>query len=141
MILDVTYACNMGCSHCMSDCTPDGLHMPIQTFRDSLNFLQTYKIPTWNFSGGEMFEHPQIMEILDILEFKWTQMAFRCPICFITNGRKLARDRELYARVTQLIKKHGNRLVLIQVTDDPRFYPDPLSKQEKYWLNKLGAII
>ena len=62
MIIDVTYACNMGYSHCMSDCTPDGLHMPIQTFRDSLNFLQTYKIPTWNFSGGEMFEHPQIME-------------------------------------------------------------------------------
>ena len=84
MIIDVTYACNMGCSHCMSDCTPDGLHMPIQTFRDSLNFLQTYKIPTWNFSGGEMFEHPQIMEILDVLEFKWTQLAFRCPICFIT---------------------------------------------------------
>lgn len=26
-------------------------------------------------------------------------------------------------------------------TNDPRFYPDPLSKQEKYWLNKLGAII
>ncbi len=49
MIIDVTYACNMGCSHCMSDCTPDGLHMPIQTFRYSLNFLQTYKIPTWNF--------------------------------------------------------------------------------------------
>lgn len=141
MIIDVTYACNMGCSHCMSDCTPDGLHMPIQTFRDSLNFLQTYKIPTWNFSGGEMFEHPQIMEILDVLEFKWTQLAFRCPICFITNGRKLARDREVYARVTQLIKRYGNRLVLIQVTDDPRFYPDPLSKQEKYWLNKLGAII
>lgn len=70
MIIDVTYACNMGCSHCMSDCTPDGLHMPIQTFRNSLNFLQTYKIPTWNFSGGEMFEHPQIMEILDVLEFK-----------------------------------------------------------------------
>lgn len=39
MIIDVTYACNMGYSHCMSDCTPDGLHMPIQTFRDSLNFL------------------------------------------------------------------------------------------------------
>lgn len=141
MIIDVTYACNMGYSHCMSDCTPDGLHMPIQTFRDSLNFLQTYKIPTWNFSGGEMFEHPQIMEILDVLEFKWTQLAFRCPICFITNGRKLARDREVYARVTQFIKRYGNRLVLIQVTDDPRFYPDPLSKQEKYWLNKLGAII
>ena len=141
MIIDVTYACNMGCSHCMSDCTPDGLHMPIQTFRDSLNFLQTYKIPTWNFSGGEMFEHPQIMEILDVLEFKWTQLEFRCPICFITNGRKLARDREVYARVTQLIKRYGNRLVLIQVTDDPHFYPDPLSKQEKYWLNKLGAII
>lgn len=32
-------------------------------------------------------------------------------------------------------------MVLIQVTDDPRFYPDPLSSNEKYWLSKLGAII
>ena len=30
---------------------------------------------------------------------------------------------------------------MIQVTDDPRYYPDPLTDKEKYWLRKLVAII
>lgn len=30
---------------------------------------------------------------------------------------------------------------MIQVTDDPRYYPDPLTNKEKYWLRKLVAII
>ena len=24
MLVELTYACKMGCSHCMSDCKPDG---------------------------------------------------------------------------------------------------------------------
>lgn len=30
MIIDLTYACKMGCSHCMSDCKPEGENMSIQ---------------------------------------------------------------------------------------------------------------
>lgn len=24
MLIDLTYRCNMGCNHCMSDCKPNG---------------------------------------------------------------------------------------------------------------------
>ena len=57
MIIDLTYSCKMGCSHCMSDCKPEGKNMSIQVLKDSLDFLKKYQIPTWYFSGGEIFEH------------------------------------------------------------------------------------
>ena len=30
MIIDLTYACKMGCSHCISDCKPEGENMSLQ---------------------------------------------------------------------------------------------------------------
>lgn len=138
MVIDVTYACNMGCSHCMSDCKPDGQHMSIDTFKDVLKFLKKHDIPTWAFSGGEIFEHPDIYEILDVLEQMWDK---KYPISFITNGRALVRNKALYERVVRFKNYAGKRHFLMQITDDPRFYPDPLTQKEKYWLSKLADII
>ena len=138
MIIDITYACRMGCSHCISDCKPDGQHMSVDTFKDVLNFLKKYNIPTWSFSGGEMFEHPEIFQILDILETTWDK---KYPISFITNGRELVRNKKLYNRVANFKRKAGKNRVLIQVTDDLRFYPDLLTSKEQYWLNKIVDFI
>lgn len=85
MIIDLTYACKMGCSHCMSDCKPEGENMPIQVLKDSLNFLKKYKILTWCFSGGEIFEHPDILEILEIIETEWMKESFRIPLFLTSN--------------------------------------------------------
>lgn len=138
MLIEVTYACSMGCSHCMSDCKPDGQHMSVQTFSDALDFMLKYAIPTWTFSGGELFEHPDILELLSVIENKWSR---KYPITFITNGRKLAQDRQIYDAIANLQSKCGKKNILIQVTDDDRFYPVKLTDKEKYWLNKLNAII
>ena len=35
----------------------------------------------------------------------------------------------------------GKKRIFMQVTDDARFYPVPLTEKEKYHLRKLGAII
>ena len=131
----------MGCSHCMSDCKPDGQHMSTQVFKDALAFLKHHQIPTWNISGGEPFEHPDILEFINILEEEWTTFLLKCPITFITNGRKLVRDKEIYNRMSKLRSSIGKKNIIIQVTDDPRYYPDPLSDKEKYWLRKLDCII
>ena len=145
MLVELTYACKMGCSHCMSDCSPDGENMSLVTLRDTLHFMIENNIPTWTFSGGEMFEHPDILKMLDLIEEAWIRMCklnrFKYPLTFITNGRELVRNKNIYNVVSNLQKKHGKRAVMIQVTDDPRFYPDPLSNKEKYWLSKLDAII
>lgn len=145
MLVELTYACKMGCSHCMSDCSPDGENMSLVTLRDALDFMIKNNIPTWTFSGGEMFEHPDILKVLDLIEEAWIRMCklnrFKYPLTFITNGRELVRNKNIYNAVSNLQKKHGKRAVMIQITDDPRFYPDPLSNKEKYWLSKLDAII
>lgn len=33
MLVELTYACKMDCTHCLSDCKPDGEHMSIATFK------------------------------------------------------------------------------------------------------------
>ena len=44
MVVDLTYACNMGCTHCISDCKPDGQHMSIKTFSDVMDFMVKHKV-------------------------------------------------------------------------------------------------
>lgn len=39
MLVEVTYACKMGCTHCLSDCKPDGEHMTLEVFEDVLKFM------------------------------------------------------------------------------------------------------
>lgn len=141
MLIEITYACKMGCSHCFSSCTPDGEYMSKETFSDALDFLIKYNIPTWIFSGGEMFEHPQILELLKILETKWNKVNHQFPLTFTTNGRELVRNKEIYKAVSSLQKKYGKKYVLIQVTDDERYYPESLTDKEVYWLKKLNAIV
>ena len=70
MLVEITYACKMNCSHCMSDCKPDGENMTLEVLEDTLKFMRRNRIPTWTFSGGEMFEHPQILDALKLISKK-----------------------------------------------------------------------
>ena len=36
MLIDLTYRCNMGCNHCMSDCKPNGTDMTPEILKDVL---------------------------------------------------------------------------------------------------------
>lgn len=145
MLIEITYACKMNCTHCLSDCKPNGQYMSIDTFKDVLNFMVDHTIPTWMFSGGEMFEHPEILTMLNMIESSYKELYNRTyipiPITFSTNGRELVRNKIIYNAVADMKKRFGKYKILIQITDDPRFYPDPLSDKEKYWLKKLNAII
>ena len=138
MLVEVTYACKMGCTHCLSDCKPDGEHMTLEVFEDVLKFMIKNQIPTWSFSGGEMFEHPDILKMLSLIESYWKTLPIKYPITFATNGRELVRNKKIYHAVSEFLKHCGKRYVMIQVTDDPRFYPDPLTDNEKYL---LGGVV
>lgn len=141
MLINLTYACKMGCNHCLSDCKPDGENMSISTLKDVLNFLTKYGIPTWCFSGGEIFEHPNILAMLDIIEEEWLKAGKFSALLFITNGCELVRNKEVFSHVETLVKKYGKKSIYIQVTNDPRFYPDKLTEKELYWLNKIASTI
>ena len=141
MLINLTYACKMGCNHCLSDCRPDGENMSISTLKDVLNFLTKYGIPTWCFSGGEIFEHPNILAMLDIIEEEWLKAGKFSALLLITNGRELVRNKEVFSHVEALVKKYGKKSIYILVTNDPRFYPDKLTEKELYWLNKIASTI
>ncbi len=145
MIVELTYHCTMGCIHCMSDCKGDHSHMSVITLRDVLAFTEKNGIRAVSFSGGEIFEHPQIVECLEIIAEYETRVrntpASLVPIAFITNGRKLSTDKFLQEAYLGIRSKIGKEKCLLQVTDDPRFYPESLSEKQKYQLKRLDAII
>lgn len=145
MLIELTYACSMNCSHCMSDCKPDGQHMSKEVLNDVFDFYRKNVLMSifghpLIFSGGEMFEHPDILALLDMIDHELERIAV-IPVIFITNGRELVRNKENYKKVEYLQKKYGKKRIMIQVTDDKRFYKDRLTEKEKYWLKKLDAII
>lgn len=145
MLITLTYHCSMDCTHCLSDCKPDGRHMPYSVFEDTLDFCNKHRISSIHLSGGEMFEHPEIVRILDrigsFVEQRQKQGIPMLPITLITNGRALANTTEYRTVVETLRERIGKNMIRLQVTDDPRFYPVKLTQQEKYRLQKLGAWI
>lgn len=46
MLIDLTYRCNMGCNHCMSDCKPNGTDMTPEILKDVLAFAKKKKCRT-----------------------------------------------------------------------------------------------
>lgn len=118
MLIRITNRCHMGCSHCMVDAGPEGEHMSIDTFRQVLEFCRT-DIPILLISGGEPSEHPDILGLLRMAK------RARYKTAFLTNGVFL-RERPGLAR---RIKKFCS--IGLQVTNDPRYYPQRLPSGTK----------
>ena len=123
MLVKVTNYCSAGCSHCMEDSTRRGTHMTEETFRKALSFtkriervaLEAGCPPMLLLSGGECTEHPEIVRFVEIV----VEEGF-FPL-LITNGLWLANE-ELRAA---LLRPEWPKM-LVQVTNDDRFYPQPL---------------
>jgi hypothetical protein len=97
----------------MEESIPNGSHMSMETFEKALQFSKKIESGSpYNLlllSGGEPTEHPDILQMLD-----------RCIkndflVLLLTNGLWLA-DQLLREKIL-------GKDVLIQVTNDPRFYP------------------
>lgn len=120
MLIKITNSCGMGCNHCMENSTPAGVHMSRETFLAALALTDRLEGLAWSrglprrmlFSGGEATEHPDIVEYLEIARARGYQ------IILITNGMWLD-DVELRAKI---LRPDWPDL-MVQVTNDPRFYP------------------
>ena len=125
----------MGCSHCLSDCKPDGQHMSMETFKKAVNFFDNYNNLYVMLSGGEIFEHPLIKDFISIATSRFER------VVLITNGDKLSSDENLYNFMKEFKSKTPKEQFFIQVTNDPKYYPKALSEKQQYRLKKLGAMI
>ena len=110
MLIRVTNRCSMGCPHCMVDATPDGESMNVETFKVSIQFIKQF-YPLMMISGGEPTEHEALIELLLIAR------SADMHVSLLSNGEflhdKAPRRRD---KILELVN-------LVQVTNDPRFYP------------------
>ena len=106
----------MGCSHCLDDSSPDGKHMDIETYKNALKFAASVEpVQIIMISGGEPTLHPQILEILQG-----------------TVGHKSVLSNGLFLADKPFAKKIIELADIIQVTNDPRYYPKPLPDFEPH---------
>ena len=120
MLIKITNYCSMGCSHCMEESTVAGQHMTRETFLAALGLTERLESLAWSrgvprmllLSGGEATEHPDVEWFLE------TARAAGFRRLLITNGMWLD-DPDLRAKI---LRPDWPDL-MVQVTNDPRFYP------------------
>lgn len=144
MKIDLTYKCSMGCTHCSSDCKSDGVEMSLDVLNDVCDFIHNRKIDTAQplvlcISGGEVFEHSQIIECLDTIFDKFGTKK-NIGFSISSNGRVLSETPEYLDYIKSVRSKYRNK-ILVQITDDDRFYPTSLTQKQKYYLEKAGCEI
>jgi hypothetical protein len=109
MLVRVTNACRMGCSHCLVDATPSGEHMVMETYLKVLDFICENDFKIIMISGGEPTENPDILQMID--KAKEAHLI----VLLLSNGM-FADNKEF---TDEIIKRD----ILVQVTNDVRYYP------------------
>lgn len=139
MLLKLTTKCSMGCSHCLSDCKPDGINMTKDTLVKVIDFIKKNDLNDIYFpivlSGGEIFEHDNVIELIDMILFN-----LKNYIVITTNGDILSNNDKYIKHLKNLHKDYKKRLTY-QVTVDSRYYPKILTKEQTKKLQKLNNII
>lgn len=118
MLIKITNQCSLKCSHCLEGSLPDtGQHMAWSTFQAALACTERVEslarqVTGYNLlllSGGECTENPLILDMIDAALKRGFQ-----PV-LLSNGLWLS-DPLLSSAILK-------RPVMVQVTNDPRFYP------------------
>lgn len=131
MILKITRKCDMKCSHCLEDATPDGKHMSLDTFNKALEFIKNTNPFLVIVSGGEPTNHPNFFEIIDSL----IKERGKENLIIASNGLFLYNEN-LKNRILSLGVK-------IQITNDLRYYPMAIPEIEHknvYMENRITAM-
>ena len=123
MLVKVTSHCAAGCNHCMEDATPKGEHMPFEIFEKALSFTERAEcrlikdgMPVMvMLSGGECTDHPRIVEMVEMIAKRnWI-------VTILTHGLWLDNVELRNQLLRDDVWWRNN--VLIQVTNDERYYP------------------
>lgn len=133
MKVDITYKCSMGCSHCLSNCKPEGQEMSVEMFKSVIDFHKKYNINTIILTGGEIFEHSEVKKIISMAAESFEY------VTLLTNGKILSQNEDLFSFVQEIQRKRSKNHVKIQVTNDHRFYPQILDSTQIYKFKKLGV--
>jgi len=126
LIIRITDHCTMGCPHCLVDAKPDGLHMDRRTFEEAVLFNSGSGLPLI-ITGGEPTDHPEIVSFLDYVN--------GMHVTVLSNG--------LFLKNAKLREKILARVSLVQITNDPRYYPQkviPFDHHKIMFENSLRCL-
>lgn len=121
MMVKLTEKCLMGCSHCISNCTPDGRDMTLDVFSDVLDFYERmFPAGAFIISGGEPSENPLFSTMVSTAIERLGNS--KSIIIIATNGMWIENDPDS-CRLLLNYAVRRNACLRIQVTNDPRYYP------------------
>ena len=133
MLIKITDKCSMGCTHCLSDCKPDGKHMSFETFKKviTFHFDRAGNSPIL-ISGGEPTEHPEFEKFIGyLLTYKLLSEASKLtklpPITVTTNGRWLVSNMNFVKYLENA--SHTCNEIMFQVVIDDRYYPTHVDEE------------
>lgn len=139
MLLKITEACSMGCTHCMNDAKPDGKHMTLKTFEDSLNFLiRNHAYHSIFITGGEPTEHPVFPMFMGYAIAALNKIHVPKVLTITTNGFWILDNLSAAKEIVGA----GNEYTMVQfqVSTDTRYYPKKLDTTKRIWREK-GFIL
>ena len=120
MLIKITNSCAMGCSHCMENSLPSTDHMNLKTFMRALDFTERAECEVIKagmpvmmmLSGGECTDNPLIIEMAhQVVKRGWV-------LTILTHGLWLDN-----VELRNELLRDDWKNVLIQVTNDDRYYP------------------
>lgn len=120
MLIRITNHCRMGCTHCFTESTPKGEHMTKETYIWALRQAIALGDLTLLISGGEPTDHP------DLIEFLKYATATNLHVLLLTNGMWLSDPKFTPAMREEILDWVDG----VQVTNDPRYYPQRIVKVE-----------
>ena len=121
MMIKLTTKCSMGCNHCISNCTKDGIDMDFETFQRVLDFQKELNLPIdmLIISGGEPTEHENFIQFIGYLLTRMQQDLKDLIVLVTTNGLWISEHMDF---VNEIYKNVGKRFSFQIVVDD-RYYP------------------
>lgn len=128
MLIKITDKCNMGCSHCLSDCTPNLHDMKLNTFIDAMKFHDKYcYTKPILISGGEPTESSIFLDVIKYLTHNKTV----APVTITTNGLWLTQNEWLVQKVETYLP-----LCTFQIVVDDRYYPTHIDESSPIFKHK-----
>lgn len=132
MVLKITDSCDMGCSHCLSDCKPTNNFMSWETLKIVDAFISIIDPLCLIISGGEPLMHPEFEAILNYIYGEFSCLA----ITIATNGEWLLAHKDDAIRMYERYPH-----VMWQISNDSRFYPRKIDLKNDLWKNRDRYIL
>lgn len=140
MLLTITNKCYEGCTHCMQDATPQGLSMPLDVFRKSLDFANNIGANIISITGGEPTTHPYFFQIMNE-SLEWANK-YNKFIILESNGSFI--ENETFSNgLSSLL--NNDRFISMQISTHKAYYPNyektVVNKDKFYKLSKKIVFV